>query len=225
MFNELKKEDNHFFLISTKDNQFKKKGKLQTGDFERNILCVTCEREILSSYESYGAKVLKGGTALKMVNKDVNGVKVLEIEGVDYEKFKLFVLSFLWKSSISKRPLFKDVDLGADYNEQVRLMLLHGDPGKSTQFPFLIMTYLHHKEIPPDLITQPSKSKIKNGVAYNFLIYGFSYTIFISKNIIPDFIEETTVNEDGRLRIIYASKEMRNLILKGMIGLDIFENR
>lgn len=222
LYKNLKKEENHFYLVKSKDNKYEKKGKIQTGEFDKHILCEECETDILGRYEKYGASVLEGGTPLKMGDKRVNGVSFLEIEEINYTLFKLFILSILWKSSISKRELFKEIDLGP-YEKIIGQMIHSGNPGKSSEFPFLIFTYLNHKNIPADLITQPRRSKYNGGTTYNFLVGGMSYTIFISKHIIPDFVYEATIREDNSLKIIYAGKQTRNTILKAMTGLDIFK--
>jgi hypothetical protein len=221
LYKDLKKEEGHFYLVKSKDNRYEKKAKIQTGEFDKHILCQKCENEVLSRYEKYGASVLKGGVELKMINKKANGVSFLEIGDIDYAIFKLFILSILWKASISKRDLFKEISLGP-YEKVIGEMILNGNPGKSSEFPFLIFTYLNHKDIPSDLITQPRRSKYDGGTTYNFLVGGMSYTIFISKHIIPDFVYETTIKEDNTLKIIYTDKHIRNTILKAMTGLDVF---
>lgn len=223
LYKDLKKEEDHFFLVQSKNNQYEKKGKLQTGEFDKHILCEKCENEVLSRYEKYGASVLKGGVELKIGNKRVNGVSFLEIGDIDYTSFKLFILSILWKSSISKRKLFEEINLGP-YEKIIGEMILNGKPGESSKFPFLIFTYLNHKDIPADLITQPRRSKFNGGTTYNFLVGGMSYTIFISKHIIPDFVYETTIKEDNTLKIIYSDKRAMNTIFKAMTGLDILRN-
>lgn len=214
---------NSHFLIGSKNKQYKIKGKVQTGEFEKYILCEKCENEVLSKYEKYGASVLKGGVELKMSHKKISGLSFLEIEDIDYTKFKLFILSILWKSSISSRDIFKEISLGP-YEKAIGEMLLNGNPGKSSKFPCLILTYLNHKDISAELIAQPKRSKIDSGTTYNFLFGGISYTIFISKNIIPDFISEVTIKEDNTLKVIYADRHARNIILRSMTGLDLFRN-
>ena len=47
-------DENHFAITRriTEQNQIRK-GKVPTGEYEGNILCLKCEREVLGQYESY----------------------------------------------------------------------------------------------------------------------------------------------------------------------------
>lgn len=93
------------------------------------LLCDTCEGR-LNVWETYAKKVLFGGVAL-----DVEGDEQLGAiaHGVDYEKFKLFAMSLLWRASVSTLETFENVTLGP-HEDKLRRLLLVGDAGERWRY-------------------------------------------------------------------------------------------
>lgn len=58
-----------------------------------------------------------------------------EIAGIDPGRLRLFFLSLLWRAAATTRPEFSAVSLPPDDLEQLRLMLLSGDPGPLDFYP------------------------------------------------------------------------------------------
>jgi hypothetical protein len=58
-----------------------------------------------------------------------------EIMGIDPVRLRLFFLSLLWRAAATNRPEFSAVSLPPDDQEQLRLMLLSGDPGPLDFYP------------------------------------------------------------------------------------------
>ncbi len=139
---------NHTYKILKDENKklmFLESGKIckrQTGEFEGGILCQTCEN-ILSDYESYGNKLIFENKInnIQREIKKIGDREILEIKGggYDYQKFKLYLLSILWRSSISSRSFFKNVNLGHENNEILRNMILNYNPGEIYEYPCLIV--------------------------------------------------------------------------------------
>src|ERR1700733_10963482 len=117
------------------------------GEYEANILCRECE-SLLSRYESYGKGVLYGGMegyhrrqgATKQYLRMPAGANLLQINGLDYKRFKLFLLSIVWRASISKREVFSRVSLG-EHEERIRQMLITENPRESNVYPCVVNTY------------------------------------------------------------------------------------
>ena len=100
--------------------------KFQTGEYDRDILCAKCENDVLCQrYEDYAAKVyqlidhkLESFQDIEIgqyTNENGMGGKI--INRINYPKFKLFLLSILWRASISKRVFFGEVKLGNKHEE------------------------------------------------------------------------------------------------------------
>ena len=87
--------------------------KPSSGDYEGSLLCAECDNERIGDLESYAAPFLyaKGDLPdhIKAVVKNYrgeDGFGYSTIGNTNYTKFKLFLLSILWRASVSKRDFF-----------------------------------------------------------------------------------------------------------------------
>ena len=85
-----------------------KKANLRfNGEYESSILCKKCDSETIGKLENYAARFMHGKSSQNSRLEKINGVEYLVFEGnknYDYRNHKLFLLSLLWRSSISSRP-------------------------------------------------------------------------------------------------------------------------
>ena len=131
---------------------------LQSGEYEGGLLCASCDNSIIGGYEGYASKVLYGGgipIRVENVRKADDGLEITILHGLDYKIFKLFLLSILWRASISSLPFFDAVDLGP-YEEKLRVALLSGDPGPVGYFPCVLTSY-KRTGLPAGMISAPRK--------------------------------------------------------------------
>lgn len=108
---------------------------LQKGWRER-LLCDNCE-QLIGRWEERFARFWRGWTGCDewcepKIAKE-RGDSCL-IKNLEYEWFKLFHLSVLWRGSVSQREEFASISLGP-YEEKVRRMLLSSDPSPVESFP------------------------------------------------------------------------------------------
>lgn len=185
-----------------------------SGEYESYILCNDCENKLLSSYETYASKAIYGGQLRKDIcpactnYKTKDGLVYTHCKNVDYAKYKLFLLSILWRSSISNRPIFDQISLGP-HEEKIRTLILSGDPGNQTDYPILQLTYLTDKSMPSDLIAQPQKRKSKEGhTIYVFVIGGMIYNFYVgsTSHKFPDFIKNHTILPTGEFTVHHLPK-------------------
>ena len=186
MYKELY-DDQHKLMLFKPHERVKGKGKIRrpsSGEYEGNILCANCDNIVIGSYENYARKVLYGGevsasestTINKCKNKD--GLEYSACSNINYTKFKIFLLSILWRASITSRPSFKDISLGP-HEEIIRRMIFDGNAGNIEDYPVTLMTFLNDKTIPSDLISQPHSTKTKNGHTIKvFIISGMIYIFY-----------------------------------------------
>lgn len=197
-----------------------------TGEFEANILCQECENKI-SRWEAYAYTVLyggilpKGSQVLVQQQRNQHGAEFLYVQGLDYKLFKLFLLSILWRASISSRPFFKYVSLGS-FEEKIRQMLMSEDPGAASAYPCFISTYKRVK-LPTEVVGEPRKVKSRNGTSYAFLIHGTLYYFFVSHKIKKPWILEAAINEKGELRLVHIPEQSGKKLLNSYFGKDIFK--
>ena len=96
---------------------------IPTGDYEGQILCKECDNVLLGRLETYGSKVLYGGLSrneyieCKNYKNLFDGCEFSVCENVDYKRFKLFLLSILWRASVTKRDLFNEAKMSSEDEE------------------------------------------------------------------------------------------------------------
>ena len=217
MYGELFDQKHRIKQVSFESNVFKGITPRETGEFYKSILCEKCDNEILGSYEAYAKRAFYGGTMLtlskepeRMFNKTW-----MQVGNIDYKKFKLFLLSILWRASITKGPYFRQVNLDKHENI-IRDMMLNGDPGKKEDYPTLI---IHARSFSNQIISQPKLVGKMEDKIFTFLIAGGIFIFFIETNNIPDYLYETTINEKNEMKILLTDKTNA----ANLISLNLFK--
>ena len=220
MYQDLFDENNRMHAIQIKESKIKQLGYRQTGEFDKHILCHSCDNETLGKLDRYASLILYDGYPKIFEHRAGPDREYTYCAEIDYAQFKLFLLSVLWRASISDRPLFREVQLGP-HEERIRQMLLNTDPGEQLKYPCLIMTYRHLKEYPEDIVAQPSRSRVNGGHIYKFLIGGMIYIFFISKHAIPPALMDVAINPKGEMKIIHSPPRLARRALGSMIGVKL----
>jgi len=186
--------------------------KHSSGIYEGGLLCSDCDSKLLGhKYEDYASKLIYGTVLpINIVpvcenHKGSEGLKVTICKNINYKLFKLFLLSLLWRSGISTSPFFKRVQLGS-HQEELRKMILYGDPGDVIDYPIIIASYLTSQTVPQDLISSPRRIKTKEGFnIYKFVIGGLIYFFYVNSanHKPPKIILDSTINKKNEMTIIH----------------------
>jgi hypothetical protein len=191
----------------------RKISKGSSGEFEGNILCAECDNNILGKYETYAKKAMFSNELpidqkIKVTNyHSSNNVYYSHAENINYKLFKLFLLSLLWRIGISTRPLFNKITLDKDVEEMIRQMLLKGDPGSITNIPILGLTFLNDKEMPRDILGQPSEYEINGSKIVKLPLGGIIVLYHISTDAEDQAkIKNQILNDDNVWNIIHIEK-------------------
>lgn len=198
-----------------------------SGDYEGGLLCAECDNKILGSLEDYASKAIYGGRLAKNVNPvcdnyiNQEGIKYTVCRNIDYKKFKLFLLSILWRASICTRPMFDQVNLGP-HTEPIRKMIYESDPKSVTDYPIFFMTYVNDKQMPKDLIAHPQTRRTKDGLlVYVFIIGGIIYNFYVNstRHIPPDHVLEATIKPGNEMYLYHIPPGRGWDLLLGFYGL------
>jgi hypothetical protein len=197
-------DDKNFLrrLLFDIDKGVKHIGKIAKGEYEGDILCSECDSEIIQLYEDYTARLIYAKRPLPSVDQ-VNCINYVNHEGqefsichnVNYGKIKLYILSILWRASISSRPFFENIKLTNEEEEQLRTAIHSGQLGEVSDFPILTFSWLNDPEAKKDVILQPKRYKETNGHRYCFPIRGIVFNIYTNRNDIPQPLEEFLLQE------------------------------
>lgn len=230
MFKSLNKEKKGMFF-TTFNNLTKiknKKEKRFTGEFEGNLLCEDCDNKLLGSiYEAYGHKVLydlkqlpKDERPIFTAGKSLDGLGFIHCSNLNYQKFKLFLLSILWRASISSRPFFNEIHL--EHHEDIlRKMIYSGDAGKVSDYPIFIATYANDKNSPKELIAKPQKNFKDGKTSVVFMMDGAFYIFYISceEKEIPNYVLSETIKLSNEMNmVVFPTGTSRDKVL-GFAGL------
>lgn len=188
---------NHTLAQINIDNPSKKK-LMQTGDIDRNILCSSCDNEVIGSYERYASKILLDeNTYTETVSLD--GMKCFE-KPVDYKQLKLFLLSILWRANLTSLQSYKYIDIG-QHEECIRNMLFNGAADKSDIFPVSIIKIIPPKSYQAKIIIEPITISLGEHDCCIFYVNGFFYNFTLSKHTTKVLFDSFAIKEDNRLII------------------------
>ena len=204
-------DENHNYILTTNKEISKKDGRKRykpTGEYEGEILCADCDNKTLGKFESYASKTLYGNNIpleqAPVVSNHFNesGTRFSLVKNIDYQKFKLFLLSILWRASISKRPFFEEVSLGP-HEDRLRKMLLLENPGEERDYPIQFLTYVNDKRMSRDFIGQPRTLKTEGHRLITFFIAGVFYGFMVSSHPKPEGIMTSTIKKSNELIMLH----------------------
>jgi hypothetical protein len=98
------------------------------GVYDRTILCEPCEGKF-APYDEYAANLLinKRDTAFRQYTESEKSY--FKADQYDYSKLKLFIISVLWRASVSSHRFFYRISLDPFFEQTAKDMILAGDPG------------------------------------------------------------------------------------------------
>lgn len=172
------------------------------GGIKERLLCEDCEQNF-SRYENYVSKTLYGG--IELTFSKVHNRRWL-ISGLDYNKFKLFQLSILWRASVSSQTFFESVELEKKHESNIRKMLIAKDPGPSEKYPCILVAVIFEGNAIDDLMLNPTRIMQDSHWVYRFVFGGFAWAYFVSSNSIPDKVRQYAINKNGEM--IVSALEM-----------------
>jgi len=202
-------EKHRFHVISVIPEQ---QDWMEQKGLREYLLCDDCETRI-SRFEDYGRKVLMGGTEFRFRREG----SAVTVEGLDYKQFKLFQLSILWRSGISKLQMFENVRLGR-FEEILRKMLLHEQPGTQDSFGCVMFGLKDNAGVTDGLLVQPTNTRTDGHLCYRFIFGGFMWVYFVSGHPKTGEYVVGFLQESGRLSFviknIFETKMITNFARK-----------
>lgn len=117
---------------------------------------------------------------------------------VDYDSFKLFHLSILFRASVSNLPNFATVSLGV-HQDKIRKMILNLDSGQFWQYPIYGFAVIRHdtKEI-VQAVTMAKQSKYNAHRFYGIIYGGVQWLVSVSSHRNHEH-EDIALQQDGRI--------------------------
>jgi hypothetical protein len=203
MYKGLFGSKNEILLVQLSEN-LDKPLKQQTGIFEKHILCSDCDNRLIGKNEKYVSLILNGGTTKRPPNfqKRVTyqGLEIAHVSQIEYQKFKNFILSIVWRASISKHRFFEKAKV-LEYEDILREILHEEKYVEESIFKISIIALLNQSNNLIRVIQNPEVYDINGGKCVIFYIGGFVYFVNLTKeNSLPIF-EISFLKEVGEISI------------------------
>jgi len=226
--------DFHYKFLYGKNKELvyvnnKKVERRYNGEYEGNILCEDCDGKIIGRLEDYASKLLHNKFSSETIFRieQIDGKEHVILENApnyNYSYFKLFLLSILWRASISTRPFFRSLKLNNEKEEDLRLMILNSDAGDPREYSCLILLpplvqipdggrgfiTRHMQTMSPEYIKKDDTEICK------FVIEGVHYFFIISA---PETWCINPSVERNRLTIGFTSIQDQENILREIISI------
>lgn len=152
-------------------------GLLQKGIREK-LFCYDCEQHLNESYE----KPFMQQWTIDFPLPDRMDQDSAHSATYDYNSFKLFHLSILFRSSVSSLSTFREVNLGM-HEERIRKMIISQDPGKEWEYPILAFAVLNGRgEVERRVISCPISGRHEGHIAYGQIYGGAMWWLLVSSH-------------------------------------------
>lgn len=198
-------------------------GNKRVGFWDDQILCAECDG-ILGSLDNYGGDIFlnKEPELIKGAEKE----KAFVINGVDIPRLKLFILSVLWRCSITKLKEFRKSKLPEKFERELREMLINQDSGGVNDYSIVIMRfdYNQNNKSFSKYMQTPVRHRV-NHINYIMLYLANGYKILIKtdkRNQQEDLIPVSLSIDKPVFVLGYEEFERSsefNLLLKGALKI------
>lgn len=166
-------------------------GKIKLGQkgFREKLLCVDCESYI-NRYERHARRLFVDELPQRESPKSLK----VRIENLDYGLLKLFLLSVLWRASVSSLSMFKHVELGP-HEEKIRTMLKSDNPATPGNYPCVIIPLMFKGQHLKGYMVEPTHARIEGHKCYRFVFGGFVFMIYVSSHGVPPKIKKLILTD------------------------------
>ena len=216
-------DEKHFIALVNLDNM-EISSRKPDGIYEKKILCAKCDNEIIGAYESYASKILFGGNfserqkPIYKIAEEPRGKRV-HVENIDYKKFKLFLISMIWRGHLSDNVFFKQIKLGK-YAEIARKMILNGNPLDEDDFETMIFFYEKDLTLTKTLVPA-RKFRMQSNICYLIHIQGVSIVYRISKGRKLEYFEIGKIRNNNTANFHLPKGDLAKQLFDKMTGIKI----
>src|SRR5437899_4461493 len=167
------------------------------------LLCRGCEQK-LGQWEHYAKKAFVDARGVQITHQK----DAVVLSNLDYKLFKLFLLSLLWRMSVSTLDFFKEVRLGP-YEEKIRLALINEDPLRPEQYACWMSVVQLSGKTYTDWIVEPTLARVGGRCVYSLVIAGILFNFHVGKQRLEQSIATQVLNERGEMTV--SVMELRDI--------------
>ncbi len=131
------KYDGQFIMVG---NELKKSVRRPTGSYDTTILCDKCDNK-LGKYDQIAIEFCK-----RIDFAPHPSGLASTLSGVDHKTLKLFIMSYVWRASITSLFEYNTVNLGEIHEAKIAEMLRNDNPGDIDDYSVLISRFTLNEE-------------------------------------------------------------------------------
>lgn len=175
---------------------------IQSGITEK-LLCGCCEQKF-SRWENILKKTLTAFESKKsksLIFTTTRYPDLFKVNNIQYQEFKLGILSILWRMSIASNNLFESYDLDNCYKNKLRKLLLSELLVKETEYPIKVTRYETDGKFHPGLILTFKPDYFENSIFQSFVIWGHHFRIMMDYTIFSSLPIDIFLRKSGELYV------------------------
>lgn len=190
----------------------------QQGDRE-HLLCKDCDNKRFGQLEDYvkrafiDGKIVDGKRSHATQQEDC-----LVFQNLDYKKFKLFLISLLWRMSVSTLDFFANVNLGQKHETKLRDALLNEDPLQPEDYPCVVELLTLNGRFHRDFLLKPYCMR-GNFRIYRAVIAGLRYSFFVGGCAAPKEFVSCSINKQNELKIIFMEARNDPILFEAIVKI------
>jgi hypothetical protein len=174
------------------------------------LLCAACEQQV-GRNEQYASNLLFH----RPLTPARRTQRTIVVDGVDYARFKLFLLSLLWRAHCSSLDGFRQVRLGP-HAETLRQRLLRGEPGATADYPCIITALPIHRSFFKESIIPPYRLRLGTDRAYRMAFAGFVFTFLVSTRLHRHDWKDVVIDSSGSLPLHLTTPQATERYLRSL---------
>lgn len=172
----------------------------QAGIYDESILCEGCEARF-TPWDTHGCKVITRPRGGKDIYRDPQGYECgFVLHDADYNLLRRFLLSVLWRASVSSLPFFKGVDLGP-YEDRIREILRTGEPLDAETYSSILIHPIGQQY--PGTILRPWRDSVNGQCFYRLYFPDITALIKVDKRRTPTPFDKVQLHPEGENYIIF----------------------
>ena len=176
--------------------------KTPIGVYDTGILCRNCE-DIFGKLDDYGQAILLRSS--DTVEDLKRGAELLwhAIPDVDIEYFKKFLISVLWRASVSTHDFYSKVNLGP-YEQRAKEIVWSRSDVERSEFSFVISNFLDHTF--SKVMIDPHKERWYGINYYRIYMFGYIIHVKVDKRDTPSMFKP--FDQMGKSKLFVIARDM-----------------
>jgi hypothetical protein len=173
----------------------------QAGKYDNGILCEDCERKF-SQYDAHGHSVFTKVFEDPTIYRDPNEIECAYLlPNVDFRLLKLFVLSVLWRASVSSLDFFSNVDLGERHEATMKSLISNGSIEGGDDYQFFCC---HQRDAQYKTVILPPWKRRMDSINYIALyLPDIQIVVKVDKRELPEIFARLVIKPEAPHYLVF----------------------